>query len=129
MVTDAVAACIRPGDHGTTFGGNPFVAAAAQVVFRRVADAGFLAASCERGAQLARGVRAIAAAHPALVAEVRSPLGSGLVVGVQLAAGLQPKPLVAAALQRGLLLITAVPAAQHLRRRRRLWAARAARVL
>jgi len=54
MVTDAVAACIRPGDHGTTFGGNPFVAAAAQVVFRRVANAGFLAASCERGAQLAR---------------------------------------------------------------------------
>ena len=126
MVTDAVAACIRPGDHGTTFGGNPFVAAAAQVVFRRVADAGFLAASCERGAQLARGVRAIAAAHPALVAEVRSPLDSGLFVGVQLAVGLQP---VAAALQRGLLLITAVPAAQHLRRRRRLWAARAARVL
>jgi acetylornithine/succinyldiaminopimelate/putrescine aminotransferase len=37
-MTDAVAAAISPGDHGTTFGGNPFVARVAEHVLARIAD-------------------------------------------------------------------------------------------
>jgi acetylornithine aminotransferase len=29
LLTDAVASCIQPGDHGSTFAGNPLVASAA----------------------------------------------------------------------------------------------------
>src|SRR5690606_18702474 len=41
LVTDAVAASIRPGDHATTFGGGPLVSAVALHVLRRIADADF----------------------------------------------------------------------------------------
>jgi acetylornithine/succinyldiaminopimelate/putrescine aminotransferase len=105
MMSDDVAAAIAPGDHGTTFGGNPLVTRAASVVFSRINDPAFLAATRERGGQLVAGLKALAAAHPRLVKEVRAPRDGGLFVGVELAA--PPKALVRAALDEGLVLITA----------------------
>lgn len=105
MMSDEVAACIVPGDHGTTFGGNPLVCRAAQSVFSRISDPAFLASSRERGAQLIAGCKALAAKYPKLIKEVRFPRDGGLFVGVDLA--VQPKPLVKAALEEGLILITA----------------------
>lgn len=105
MMTDAVASCIVPGDHGTTFGGNPLVARAANVVFNRIADPAFLATSRERGAQLLAGMRGLAAKYPRVIKDVRGTLDSGLFVGVDL--HVAPKPLVRAALDEGLLIITA----------------------
>ena len=105
LVTDAVSSAIAPGDHGTTFGGNPLVAAAALEVFSRISDPAFLAASRARGGQLIAGMRALARRFPAVIEEVRSTADGGLFVGVQLR--VSPKPLVAASLQRGLMMITA----------------------
>ena len=38
LVTEDVAATIKPGEHGTTFGGGPFVANVANYVFERLSD-------------------------------------------------------------------------------------------
>jgi acetylornithine/succinyldiaminopimelate/putrescine aminotransferase len=100
LVVERVAAAIQPGDHATTFGGGPLVAAVALHVFGRLADPEFLAGVRESGAYLERqldGLRALSS-----VSEVR---GSGLMWGMELnvAAG----PLVSAALGAGLLVTAA----------------------
>jgi len=38
LVTEDVATTIKPGEHGTTFGGGPFVASVANYVFERLSD-------------------------------------------------------------------------------------------
>lgn len=105
LVTDHVASHIYPGDHGTTFGGNPLVAKAAQVVFKRIADPAFLANSRAVGAHMLQRMQALQKKYPAVVKEVRGTLDKGLFVGVELKVA--PKKLVAAASEEGLLLITA----------------------
>ncbi len=47
------ATLLQPGNHGTTFGGNPVACAAALAVLDTVAAEGLLAAATERGDQLA----------------------------------------------------------------------------
>jgi acetylornithine/N-succinyldiaminopimelate aminotransferase len=42
LMTEAVAATIQPGDHGTTFGGGPFVASVANYVVDRLSDPALL---------------------------------------------------------------------------------------
>ena len=48
------AAVFEPGDHGSTFGGNPLATAAALYVMQQVIDGGVTKNSQERGEQLAR---------------------------------------------------------------------------
>jgi acetylornithine/N-succinyldiaminopimelate aminotransferase len=43
LMTDEIAATIKPGDHGTTFGGGPFVASVALHVLERLSDPALLA--------------------------------------------------------------------------------------
>src|SRR6476469_3765930 len=38
LMTNEIAAAVKPGDHGTTFGGGPFVASVAMHVFERLSD-------------------------------------------------------------------------------------------
>ncbi len=74
----AAAGALRKGDHGTTFGGNPVVCAAALAVLRTVEEEGLLDAATKLGDRLRRGIEGLA--HP-LVGEVR---GVGLWLGVVL---------------------------------------------
>jgi acetylornithine/N-succinyldiaminopimelate aminotransferase len=95
LATEPVAALLKPGLHGTTFGGNPFACAAALTVMKEVTSPGFLANVVERGLQLMEGLRRVfGPAH-----EVR---GKGLLVGVQLQR--PPAELVKAALEEGLVV-------------------------
>ena len=105
MMTQAVADCIVPGDHGTTYGGNPFVAAAASHVFARIADPAFLAATRARGRQLLDGCAALHRKYPHAIREVRGTRDAGLFVGVDML--LPFKAVQAAAYERGLLIISA----------------------
>jgi hypothetical protein len=81
LMTDAVAACIQPGDHGTTFGGNPLVATAAVEVLSRISAPGFLEATRARGAQLIAGMRTLQARYPSLIKEVCTKLPSLSLLG------------------------------------------------
>lgn len=98
---EKVAAVMAPGDHGSTFAGNPLVCHAACAVFDIINDASFLESVHRKGEALRAGLRAALAGN-AHVVEVR---GTGLIVGVQLD---QPAgPVVDAARSKGLLIITA----------------------
>ena len=58
LVRDEVARAIGPGDHGSTFGGNPVAAAAACAVVEAIDDE-LLAQVAQRGARLADGLRSL----------------------------------------------------------------------
>ncbi len=55
LVRDGIAAAIGPGDHGSTFGGNPVACAAACAVLEAIDDE-LLENVAARGEQLARGL-------------------------------------------------------------------------
>jgi acetylornithine/succinyldiaminopimelate/putrescine aminotransferase len=108
LVSDRIAAALKPGDHATTFGGGPLVATVALEVLQRLAAPEFLAAVRTRGARLGAALRALAERSPK-VKEVR---GVGLMWGIEL---IQPAaPLVTAARERGLLIATAGPSVLRL---------------
>lgn len=81
LCTDEVAKAFHPGDHGTTFGGNPLACAAANVVIDTISQPAFLDHVKAVGAYFRAKLDAIAAAHPAVVKEVR---GQGLLLGMEL---------------------------------------------
>jgi len=97
LAREDVAAAFAPGDHGTTFGGNPLACAAAEATVRTIQQEKLPERAARLGDRLMARLRDAANDHPAIV-EVR---GRGLMVGVELAfAG---KPLVADMMHRGVL--------------------------
>ncbi len=98
----------QPGDHASTFGGNPFACAAALCVGETMERENLLQNVQERGEQLRSGLRAIAAKYCNTVAEVR---GWGLINGMELSADTQitSADVVKAAIAEGLLLVPAGP--------------------
>jgi acetylornithine/N-succinyldiaminopimelate aminotransferase len=81
LLREELASALVPGDHGSTFGGNPVAAAASLVVLDRLESPGFLDGVARRGATLMRGLKKLSRAHRNAVADVR---GLGLMVGVEL---------------------------------------------
>jgi acetylornithine aminotransferase len=98
LVADDASRGFVPGDHGSTFGGNPVVCAAALAVCETV-DEELLAHVRTRGARLAEGLAALPG-----VSEVR---GAGLLLGAVLDRPAQP--VVDAALDAGLVCLVAGP--------------------
>ncbi len=98
---------LQPGDHGSTFGGNPVVCAAALAVLDVVESEGLVARSAEVGDRLAEGVRALSSP---LLEGVR---GSGLWLAVTLTS--PAAPALEAELRDAGFLVNAVgPAAVRL---------------
>ncbi|TWF95110.1 acetylornithine transaminase [Saccharopolyspora dendranthemae] len=93
----AAADLLHPGQHGTTFGGNPIVCAAALAVLDTIVSEDLLGHVEKTGAQLVDGVRGFE--HP-LVREVR---GAGLLVAIGLTEPVAAK-VAAAAQERGYLV-------------------------
>ena len=73
-----VLGVFQPGDHGSTFGGNPLGCAVAQTALEVLMDEGLIENSAEMGTYFQEKLRAIPSPH---VKEVR---GMGLLVGVEL---------------------------------------------
>jgi predicted acetylornithine/succinylornithine family transaminase len=82
LMTSAIAQTIEPGDHGTTFGGGPFVASVAQYVVERLGDSALLAQVRAHGAWLGEALTAIAGRQSA----VRAVRGVGLMWGLDVVA-------------------------------------------
>lgn len=78
LVNDAIAGAVQPGDHGTTFGGGPVVAAAAHYVLGRVSDPALLAHVREQGAWMGAALAELAER----TGRVRAVRGAGLMWGV-----------------------------------------------
>lgn len=92
------ASLFEPGNHGTTFGGNPLAMRAGLETLAAVEEEGLLANAAARGQQIREGLAAALSGMPGLC-EIR---GQGLMIGVELQ---EPcTALSAKALEAGLLI-------------------------
>jgi acetylornithine/N-succinyldiaminopimelate aminotransferase len=81
LASNEVAQAFAPGDHGTTFGGNPLACAAANTVLQVLNDEKLLANATKVGEYMLQALNGLKAKYPALIAEVK---GKGLMLGMKL---------------------------------------------
>ena len=79
LATEAAAAGMTAGTHGSTYGGNPLGCAVGLEVMRHVADPAFLAEVNRKAVLLRQKLEGLVASHPDVFAGVR---GSGLMLGL-----------------------------------------------
>ena len=93
------ADAFAPGDHGSTFGGNPLACAAAVYVTHRL-DENMLSQVTQKGEYLKSRLGELAKKY-SFIKEVR---GKGLLVGMELSQNISGKDIVAKALIKGFIL-------------------------
>ena len=81
LATDKVASAFHPGDHGSTFGGNPLACATACVVLDALTKDNLMKNAVEVGAYLKEKFNAYKEKYPTLIKDVR---GRGLILGMEL---------------------------------------------
>lgn len=101
LVTEEISSAIKPGDHGTTFGGGPFVASVALHVVKRLSDPAMLNHVTQTGMWLGHQLNQIAR-RSGRIREVR---GAGFMWGVDVMG--TAAHVVSEALNAGLLLCSA----------------------
>lgn len=100
---------LSPGQHGTTFGGNPLGAAVSLAVLGTLAEDGLLGSARTLGTQLQARILELAGRDP----RITGVRGAGLLQGITLAAPIAPQ-VVAAALEHGFILNAANPSTLRL---------------
>ena len=108
MAAKSVSDTFGPGDHASTYGGNPLACAAGLAVAEYLSEHDVLSNVRARGEQLAAGLADIAIRYPSVLGESR---GWGLLRGVVIKddAGCTAAELVGDAMKEGLLLVAAGP--------------------
>jgi len=101
LMSDRVARAIQPGDHGTTFGGGPFIASVANYVVDRLSDPALLAHVARNGEWLGRELEEVARR----TGRIRAVRGVGYIWGIDIMG--TAAHVVAEALQQGLLVCSA----------------------
>ncbi len=101
IVTDKVAAAFKPGDHGTTFGGNPLACAAANVVLDTVPKDEFLKNIQAVGKYFKDKLQELAKKYPKFIIDVR---GEGLILGAELISSDHGRDIVNDCLAKGLII-------------------------
>lgn len=100
MAREEVAQAFAPGDHGSTFGGNPLACAAGVAVVTEIMKPGFLDNVRTMGAALKRGLESLKARHGCIL-DVR---GKGLLLGLELDAATDGKAIVQRMFEHRLLI-------------------------
>jgi acetylornithine/N-succinyldiaminopimelate aminotransferase len=101
LVSEEIGATIQPGDHGTTFGGGPLVAAVADYVVDRLSDPSLLRSVRENGAWLGEQLDALARRS----GKVRAIRGTGYIWGLDVVES--ANEIVKRGWDEGLLVLTA----------------------
>ena len=101
IVSEKISDCIVTGDHGTTFGGNPLACRLAHYIFSRLSEPELQQSVLEKEQIFRKGFEELRGRFPDAIGEAR---GRGLILGLQL--NQDPTPIVTAARERGLLVIT-----------------------
>ena len=101
-----VADVFEPGDHATTYGGQPLAAAAARAVLEVMEAEDVPTRATEAGAVLTTGLQKLPG-----VADVR---GLGLLVAAELVPGIDARRVAADALDKGLVVNAVTPSALRL---------------
>ena len=78
LADDEVMGVFKPGDHGSTFGGNPLACAVARVALQVLVEEGMIENSATLGDYFLERLRALDSPH---VKEIR---GKGLWIGIEL---------------------------------------------
>ncbi len=100
LATDKVASAFQPGNHATTFGGNPLVCAAAVATIETLLEDGFVLDQCSRMSKYFRKkLEQLMEEFPSLIIEVR---GKGLLLGMEMTR--DGDPIVKACLEKGVLI-------------------------
>jgi predicted acetylornithine/succinylornithine family transaminase len=100
LATDSIASAFQPGNHATTFGGNPLVCAAAIATLETILEDGFILDQCNRmGQYLKDRLGDLKTKFPDLVRDVR---GAGLMIGMEMTGACDS--IVKACLEKGVLI-------------------------
>lgn len=99
LAKGSAAEALGPGDHGSTFGGNPLACAAGVATVRTVLEHDLPANAGKQGGYLAAKIAELRREYP-LITEIRA---RGMMIGFDLARDIAPQ-IVLSALERGLIL-------------------------
>ena len=102
LAKEQFAKALKPGTHGTTFGGNPLACAAGNAVLDVILAPGFLDGVQRKGEKMRAGLEQIARDFPTVFEDVR---GLGLLLGLKCA--MPQGEVQAACAAQGLMAITA----------------------
>jgi acetylornithine/N-succinyldiaminopimelate aminotransferase len=80
LATEEAASGMKPGTHGTTYGGNPLAMAVGNAVLDVVLADGFLVEVRKKGLLLKQKLAGVIDRHPGVIEDVR---GSGLMLGLK----------------------------------------------
>lgn len=100
MANDRAAEALKPGDHGSTYGGNPLGCAVSLAVLNELVDGGVVATVDEKGAYLKENLLKLKEKY-GVINEVK---GMGLLIGISMK---DPKAFMNACFNKGLLVVTA----------------------
>lgn len=104
LAREHVAKHLKPGTHGTTYGGSPLACAAGNAVLDVVLADGFLDGVDRVARKLWFGLEALAQRHPSVIEGVR---GAGLLLGIRLVPDVTSGDAQSAAVAEGLLTVAA----------------------
>jgi acetylornithine/N-succinyldiaminopimelate aminotransferase len=101
LATEAAAQGMVVGTHGSTYGGGPLAMAVGNVVFDELTSEGFLDHVVDVSNFMRQQLHGLAERHPDKIEDIR---GKGLLIGLKLKEGFDPKQLVVKARDRHLLI-------------------------
>ncbi|GGC32901.1 acetylornithine aminotransferase [Siccirubricoccus deserti] len=104
LAKEKVAKYLKPGTHGSTYGGNPLACAAGNAVLDVILAPGFLDGVDRVARHLWRGLQGLAQRHPKVVEGVQ---GAGLLLGLRLNPEVANGDMQNAAAAEGLLTVAA----------------------
>ncbi len=94
------AEAFEPGNHGTTFGGNPLACAAGCAVMEALLSEGFADGILQKGKDFMQGLQNLEQKYP-FIKDVR---GKGLMLGLELDSSIPGKNIVNMALEKGFII-------------------------
>lgn len=103
MAREEVASVFVPGDHGSTFGGNPLLMAAAKATLETILTEDLSGRAAQTGQYLMAGLKKLQERFP-FIKEVR---GLGLLIGIECTGAVAP--VITACREAGLLIAGAGP--------------------
>jgi len=79
--TKSVSSFMKPGEHTSTFGGNPLACAAARAALEFILEENILQSTLEKGREFRKGLEQLKLEYPTIVREAR---GLGLMLACEL---------------------------------------------
>src|SRR5699024_5087536 len=95
---------MKPGDHGSTYGGNPFVCRVANTILEELTTGGVIDHVNEIAPYAIKKLEALQAKYPTLIEGLR---GEGLLLGLKMTDKVEAGEVVKKALEEKLLLVPA----------------------